>query len=133
MSARTLADALRALVPATVTRYDGEAPSGATLPWVVRNVSIPDVDSRSEASTPQGRVGRLRLTFAGATENAVLTIADLVMPSLEGARPVAAGWDVSPLRQVGEVRIYPDTDVTLPTGHPLVGSAMFEFTATRTD
>lgn len=130
---KALAVAIRALVPAGVTHHVGQAPTGAVPPWVVSNQSVPDIDSRSEAGTPHGQIGRVRLTIAGGNEDATLTIADKVLPPFEGARVTAAGWVTSPLRRVGEVRIYPDADVTLlGGGHPVVGSALFEYTVTAT-
>lgn len=131
MSAVELATALHGLVPAGVTHYEGQPPSGAAMPWVVSSVSFPGVDSRSDAATPHAFVGRLRLTIAGGTEAAVQKLVDRAVLPLEGIVPVAAGWDLGPLLQLGEIRIYPDVDVTLQTGHPMVGSATFEFTATR--
>ena len=132
MSAKALAVAIRALAPSGVTKYDGQAPSGAAMPYLVVNQSVPDIDSRSEASTPHGRVGQVLLTVAGATEDAVLGRLDVILPAFEGARPVVAGWNVSPLRQVGLVRVYPDSTVTLPGGFPMVGKATFEYAVTRT-
>lgn len=132
-AAKALAVAIRALVPGGVTPYVGQAPTGAVLPWLVSNQSVPDIDSRSEAGTPHGQVGRVRLTAAAGTENGTLDILDLVLPAFEGHRVAVAGWVTSPLRRVGEVRVYPDFDVTLTGGiHPVVGAALFEYTVTAT-
>lgn len=128
-----LAVAVRALVPAGVTHYIGQAPTGATLPRLISNQSVPDIDSRSEAGTPHGQVGRVRLTAAAGTEVGALVLLDTVLPAFEGHRVTASGWVTSPLRRVGEVHVYPDTDVTLTGGlHPMVGSALFEYTVTAT-
>lgn len=132
-AAKALAVAVRALIPVGVAHHVGQAPTGAVLPWLVSNQSVPDIDSRSEAGSPHGQVGRVRLTAAAGTENGTLDLLDLVLPVFEGARVSVAGWVTSPLRRVGEVRVYPDTDVTLTGGiHPVVGSATFEYTVTAT-
>lgn len=130
---KALAEAVRALVvtPAGVPRHNGQAPSSSTLPWVVVGQSLPGVVERTETGDPAARVGRVRVTIAGANEDAVLTIADVVVPSLEGARAQISGWATSPLRQVGELRVYPDDQPTLSSGvRPTVGAALFEYTVT---
>lgn len=132
-AAKALAVAVRALVPGGVTHHVGQAPTGAVLPWLVSNQSVPDIDSRSEAGTPHGQVGRVRLTAAAGTENGTLDLLDVVLPAFEGARVSVAGWVTSPLRRLGEVRVYPDIDVTPVSGlHPVVGAALFEYTVTAT-
>lgn len=134
MSIRTLADAIRALVPVGITHHKGQAPTGAIPPWLVSNQSVPEVVSRSDASTPHARVGRVLLTVTGVTEDQTIVILDQVMPAFEGARVTAAGWLTSPLRQLGDVKIFPDFDVTLTGGtHPMVAKATFEYTVTKTD
>lgn len=135
MSSRALAAAIRALVPTGVAnRYDGQAPGGAPLPRVVLNQSVPDIDSRSEAGTPQGQVGSVLVTMAASTEDAVLALADTVLAAFEGARVEVAGWLTSPLRRVGPVRTFPDLDVatSATNTYPMVGKATFEYTVTRT-
>lgn len=134
MSVRALADAIRALAPATPPRFDGYAPSSAPIPRQILNQSVPDIDSRSEAGTPHAQVGSVLVTLVAATETGVLMLVDMVLPGFEGARPVVAGWSVSPLRRVGPVRIFADTDVPVTaTGlFPFVGKATFEYTVTRT-
>jgi hypothetical protein len=132
-ASKALALAVRALVPVGVTHYSGAAPAGAAMPRVVSNQSVPDVDSRSEAGGPLGQIGRVRLTVAAGTESGVLDLLDTVLPAFEGVRVSVTGWVTSPLRRVGEVRVYPDTDVTLTGGlHPVVGAALFEYTVTAT-
>ena len=134
MSVKALAEAVRALAPASPPRFDGWAPTSAPLPRLVMNQSVPDIDSRSEASTPHAQVGSVLLTLVAGTESGVLILCDNVLPAFEGARPVVAGWNVSPLRRVGPVRIYADEDVTITASgaHPMVGKATFEYTVTRT-
>jgi hypothetical protein len=130
-AAKALAVAIRGLVPVGVTHYPGQATTGAVLPWLVSNQVVPDIDSRSEAGTPHGQIGRLTLTAAAGTESGVLDLLDVVLPAFEGHRVTATGWVTSPLRRVGEVRIYSDEDVTLTGGlHPQVGHATFEYTVT---
>jgi hypothetical protein len=132
VSVRALADAIRALAPASPQKFDGWAPTGAPLPRLVMNQEVPDVDSRSEASTPHGLVGRVLLTLVAGTETGVLILCDIVLPAFEGARPVVDGWNVSPLRQVGPVRIFADdVTVTATDARPMVGKATFEYTVTR--
>lgn len=133
-AAKALAVAIRALVPGSVTHYPGQPPTGATMPRLVTNQSVPGIVSRSEAGTPQARVGKVRLTAAAGTEDGTLALLDIVLPAFEGARVTAAGWITSPLQMVGdEARIYPDPDVTLTGGvHPVVGYAEFEYTVTAT-
>lgn len=133
MSVRTLVVALRALAPGDLTVHYGQAPSNAALPWVVLNNDVADVASRALASPPQAFVGRLLVTVAANTEDAVLILGDLILDAYEGARPVAEGWSVSPLRQVGALRVFADTSTTTTATNlrPMVGKVTFEYTATR--
>lgn len=131
MSTQALALAIRALSPEGITRYDGQPPTGATMPWLVMNQSVPEIVTRSEADTPQGHRGSVLLTIAGGNEDAVLGRLDLVLPAFEGARVSAEGWLTSPLRRIGDVKVFPDPSVTLTSGlHPIVGKATFEYTVT---
>lgn len=133
MSVRALADAVRALAPVSPPRFDGWAPDGAPIPRLVMNQTVPDIDSRSEAGTAHAQVGSVLLTLVAGTETGVLILCDNVLPAFEEARVFVDGWNVSPLRRVGPVRVFPDDDVTITATntHPFVGKATFEYTVTR--
>lgn len=133
MTYLALARAVRALAPTGVAVHVGEAPQSATLPWVVLNVRAPGVRERSLASSPLSGVVRVQATCAATSEDAVLVIAEKVAMAFEGARPVAAGWQCSPLRQLGDtVNPYQDTVVIAAVNKPVVVAAVtFEAAAVR--
>lgn len=133
MSAIALAQALRALAPAGVTRFDGAVTgTSPALPWIVLGGSVPDVYSRSLARTGQANVGHLLVTVAAGNEDAALVIADKVLDAYEGVRPVADGWLVSPLEQLGDVKVFADDVVIAGTNRRvMVAKVTFSYTATR--
>lgn len=132
-SARALTAAVDALVPSTPTKYRGEAPEGSAMPYTVANHHVPEVLERSEGGSVTGQVGRVLITAAGKTEESVLATLDTVIPALEGQVVTVTGWSTSPLRRVGQTRIYPDWTVTLTGGnHPIVGVAEFTYAVTET-
>lgn len=133
MTALALTQALRALAPAGVTRFDGAVlGTSPALPWIVLAGSAPDVSSRSLARTRQGLEGRLLVTVAAGNEDAALIIVDKVLDAYEGVRPVAAGWLVSPLEQLGDVKVFADDVVVAGTNkRVMVAKVTFAYTATR--
>lgn len=133
MTALTLAQALRALAPPGVQRFDGAVlGTSPALPWIVLTGSAPDVTSRSLARTQQGLEGRLLVTVAAGNEDAALIIVDKVLDAYEGVRPVADGWLVSPLEQLGDVKAFADDVVVAGTNRRvMVAKVTFAYTATR--
>lgn len=133
MSVRALATALRALAPSGVNLHIGTVTDAApALPWLVLNVSVPNVTSRSLARSRQALTGRLLGTVAATNEDAALSIIDKVIEAYEGARPVAAGWSLGPIEQLGDVHVYPD-DVVIANANRrvMVAKITFQYTATR--
>lgn len=127
MTARALADAVLALAPDGAVL--GEVVDDE-LPWTSVRVRAPGVVDRSDAATAQGRSVRVQITCAGATDESALVALDTALASLEGARPVAAGWVTGPLLLLGNPNLYSD-DLML-TGvnrRVAVAVASLEFTA----
>lgn len=133
MSVRLLAQALRALAPAGVSVHVGETSPSPTLPWIVLNFAAPGVSERSLATAPLAGPARLLVTIAGANEDAVLINLEKVLTAYAGARPVADGWQCSPLEQIGDVKIFPDDVVIASVNRRVtVGKVTFETTVART-
>lgn len=120
----TLTDAIEALFPSDqVTVYVDEArPSHRDgddlgyieddLPWVVVSIRFPRALGRSPAATAQGGRVVVTATFAGLSTESVRALYDIVRPHLEGARPVAEGWNVSPLTEFNARDVATDHDMT---------------------
>lgn len=137
MTASALASAIYALAPSGVNLHRGQAvgtvDAPLTLPWLVVNQGLPDVPERSLASTPQAYVGTVLLTVAATSEQSALWLLDRALAAYEGARPTVAGWLVSPLEQVGDVKLFTDDVVVANVNRRVVvGKATLRYTATRT-
>lgn len=95
-----LGDAILALVPDTRPTYEGRAPSDARPPWQIVSVRVPQVAERGMAR--RGQVNHATLLVkcvAGTAKGARMMLTD-AHATLEGARPVAAGWNTTPLEQI---------------------------------
>ena len=130
-SNEVLATAVLALFPADFDVHT-QVPSGAEVPWVFVSMTLPTVIERSLGRTPHLSRCVVRVRLVAANDTAVRQMADIVLPALEGHRPVATGWKTTGLAQLGEQRVDEDYDVTLtPTAaHPMVGYSDWDFTAT---
>lgn len=136
MTASAIAEAIYALAPAGVNKHRGQAVGTAeaplTLPWLVVNQGAPDAQGRSLASTPQAYVGTVLLTVAATSELSALYVLDRALAAYEGARPAVAGWLVSPLEQLGDVKLFTDDVVVASVNRRvMVAKATFRYTATR--
>ena len=134
MTASAIAEAIYALAPPGVNKHRGVVATSPTpaLPWLVVSQGVPDVSGRSLASTPQAHVGTVLLTVAGASEASALWVMDRAIPAFEGARPVVAGWSLSPLERLGDVKIFPDDVVIAGVNQRvMVAKATFRYAATR--
>jgi hypothetical protein len=103
--------AVLALMPSTVTWYEGEVPSGSKFPRVAVSVNVPSVSDRSVTRTPQARRVRVSFVVGGLSDEAVHGISERVLTAFEGVRPVAAGWSTGPFELLGEPSVYTDRDV----------------------
>lgn len=127
-----LADAVKSLFPANVRPFFGAVPDGTTLPWSFVLISIPNAAARrmDERVSTRRCVVRVRLTAANDT--AVRRVWDNLRPSLESVRPVAAGWQTTPLSQLNDdPQVFQDRDVKVNNQYPIVCAVDFEFMATE--
>ncbi len=134
MSIISLVKAVRAVAPTDTPAvvYEGEAPSDATLPWIVLNVTLPD-SQVSEAGVHTAGTGDLQVTVAALTEDQSIILTDKVLASYRGARVDASGWNVGSLRQVGGIAAFPDTVTVTGTNRRVaVTKTHFAFTCSET-
>lgn len=134
MTASAIAEAIYALAPAGVNKHRGIVAMSPTpaLPWLVVSQGVPDISGRSLASTPQAHVGTVLLTVAGTSEASALWVMDRAIAAYEGARPVVAGWALSPLERLGDVKVFPDDVVVAGVNQRMmVAKATFRYTAAR--
>lgn len=134
-STEALRDGVRALFPSSVRPFFGSVPPGTTVPWTFVLLSLPSPTERRMCGRISNRRCVLRLRITGGNDTAVLQLWDMMRPSLEGARPVAAGWKLTRLSQLNDdPSVYQDRDVTLSGGgHPIVAAVDFDFHATEID
>ena len=119
---------LRAFDGQTIGDADGVLPPA----FIVVNQSIPDVWSRSLGRSRQAHRCLIRVTVTAGTAEGVRTVAQDVVDGLEGARPVTAGWSVSPIELFNTRPPEPDRDVDPGHGgrYPMFSVLEFEYTAT---
>jgi hypothetical protein len=114
--------------------FDGQVPDVAPPAFVVVRQTIPDVWSRSLARSRQAHRCLVRVTVTAGTAEGVRSVAQTVVDGLEGRRPVAAGWSVSPIELLNTRA--PEEDRDADPGHggryPMFAVLEFEYTATLT-
>lgn len=138
----TLTDAIEALFPRDrVSVYTDQAePTDSAgeprdyrendLPWVVVGIRFPRTLSRSPAATAQGGRVVVTTTFAGLTAESVRAVYDIVRPHLEGVRPLADGWNVSPLVEFNARDIEVDQGMTFTGSNRKARFAVVEWEMT---
>lgn len=135
MSVRALGDAVMALFPDVpgVPTTEGRAETG-TGAWIVVDQRLPHVSGRSEAGTALPHRCTVRVRLVHQDPDGCRALADIIGAALEGERPVAAGWQTSPLRQFNEREPTPDDDGTDATTDQrfMIAFLEYAFTATRT-
>lgn len=143
-TARDLADAIKALVPTSVTIgsqtvapeiFDvstGSTKAPASIYYVL-HVTIPGIDDRSEGATPHGHLTRVRLTSVARTAAAARDLASASEAALDQTRPVAAGWVCGPLLLRNTRGPDEDPDVTFTDDtRAIYAVSEFELTTSRT-
>ena len=133
-----LSDAIEALFP-DGTLFEAVKPNEngqyveSAFPWTVARVQVPNTLSRSMAGTRHAQRVRITVTIAGITFTSVRVIVNKLDPILEGARPTALGWSLSPVRMVNARDIVEDETITLTTAnrHPVYTVLEYELTAAR--
>lgn len=131
MSILHLHAAVRALLPAGVTHYLGQAPDDAEAPWLVSGFERQETEI-SEASLPLSFTDALTVTVAALTEDQANFILDAVCEALIGARVTVEGWQVGAIQPPYVRGPYPaglkatDTDLRFQ-----VIRATFGFTVSR--
>lgn len=114
-------DAVKALLPGTVTVYMWSVPDTPTYPYVVLwgdlgNESSGGPDGDSLQDVPDVLSLNVRATYAGLTGDSVLIVCRNVRAALNRKTPVVAGWKPNPLRQSSLMDVQTDTSVTLTNG-----------------
>lgn len=134
-STEALRDGVKALFPSSVRPFFGSVPAGTTVPWTFVLLSLPSPTERRLDGRISNRRCVVRVRIAGANDTAVRQLWDMMRPSLEGARPVAAAWQNTRLSQLNDdPQVYQDRDITLASGgHPIVAAVDFDFHATEID
>lgn len=137
----TLMDAIEALLPEGLNVHRGTVtPRHRTgdklgyieddLPWIVLNIRFPLILDRSPAATAHGARVLITTTIAGLTDESVGAQYDRLRPHLEGARPQAAGWNVSPIVELNARPIETDRDVTFIDSNRMPRFAVIEWEMT---
>jgi hypothetical protein len=131
--AATLAEAILALVPDVpgVPIEEGRATTPAEA-WYIIDQQLPNPTSRSESGAVQSLRCAVAVRVVHQTAHGCRTLMDLLVAALEGARPVATGWQTTPLRQIDSREPLEDPETVVPptAATPLVAAVDFEFTAT---
>lgn len=134
-STEALRDGVKALFPSSVRPFFGSVPAGTTVPWTFVLLSLPSPTERRLDGRISNRRCVVRVRITGGNDTAVRQLWDMMRPDLEGARPVAAGWQNTRLSQLNDdPQVYQDRDITLASGgHPIVAAVDFDFHATEID
>lgn len=130
-------DAVRTLLPGTVTAYMWNVPSSPVYPYVVlwgdlgdESSGGPDGDSLQDV--PNILSLRIRATYAGLTGDSLLTVCKNVRSALNRKTPVVAGWAPSMLRQATLMDAQTDHSVTIPNiGSPIFAVDEFSLVSDR--
>lgn len=138
MSILALTDAIEEVFP-NGTLFEAVKPNEKgqyvedAFPWVVARIHIPNTLSRSMAGTRHAQRVRIAVTIAGLTFASVRVKADKLDPIVEGARPAAEGWSLSPIRRLNTRDIVEDDSITLTSAnrHPVFTVIEWELTAAR--
>lgn len=138
-SVRALATAIVGLIPASINNHteqvrpDEDGSITESLPWVVTNVHIPDMRMRSLSRRRHGGICRITTTIAGANADSVRIVYEHLAGALEGARPVAEGWNTSPIEEFNARPI--DTDdrftITDTNRHPVYTVVEWQLTVSE--
>lgn len=133
MTADLLARSVESLV-AGVTVYKGFVPKQPTFPYVLLSTNFPTVVERAQSRLVQARELRVRTTVVGESVQSVRIIGQKLSDSLEGARPVVAGWSLGRVEsRPNDQDIIADRDVTLANGlNPVYAVMDWVLTASRT-
>lgn len=97
MSILDLHGSIRALLPAGITTYAGQAPDDAVAPWIVSGFERQETEI-SEASLPHSFTDSITVTVAALTEDQANFILDQVCTALIGARVTVEGWSVGAIQ-----------------------------------
>lgn len=138
MSILALTDAIEEVFP-DETLFEAVKPNEKgqyvedAFPWVVARIHIPNTLSRSMAGTRHAQRVRITVTIAGLTFTSLRVIVNKLDLILEGARPIADGWSLSPIRFFNARDITEDESITLTTAnrHPVYTVLEYRLTAAR--
>lgn len=138
MSILNLTDGIEALFPEgtffeTVKPNEDGTYVESAFPWTIARVNIPNTLTTSMTGTRHAQRVRVAVTIAGLSFTSVRVIMDQLDPTLEGARPIAPGWSVSPLRRLNVRDITEDESITLTSSNrsPVYTIVEWELTATK--
>lgn len=129
-----LRDAIIALLPARSKAQETNVDERVALPWTRVSVSLPAPVTRSMARQPRTHRVLVRLLCVGANERAAWRLAEAAIDGLEGARPLAPGWQTGPLQQLNDDPVpYQDRDLKVidTNAFPVCIALDFDLYATR--
>ena len=111
----------------------GNVPDSQVLPWTFVLISIPSPRERRLPGGPATYRVVVKVRCATSSDDDTGKYARNVQNALEGKRVTAAGWECSPIRQLGdEPQVYQDTDTKTAQGlRPIIAALDFEFLATQ--
>lgn len=92
-----LHNAVRALLPAGVTHYLGQAPASPEAPWIVSSFERQESEL-SEVSTLSAFTDAITVTVAGLTEDQTNFWTAAVCDALTGAPVSVAGWSIGAIQ-----------------------------------
>lgn len=100
-SSVSLGNAILDLVPTGLApSFEVRVPPTQRPPWFVSSVKVPHVAERALARRPQVNHATLLVKCVAGTGQGARAMLAAVQDAVEGVRPVADGWLVSPLEQI---------------------------------
>lgn len=128
-----LESVLRAELPATYTVYAFDVPASPKFPYVLLWGNLGRETGEALCGTPDLLNLRPRITYAGTTGLAVVSVADKVRAVLFDRALIVAGWSTTRMQQGDLDAVQPDFKVTIPntTQHPSYCVDEFPFTSQR--
>ena len=128
-------DAIEALLPPDLPVYRGTAPvlpAAEEYPYVVLGGTPGRGFTEGMGAKPDALALRIKITMAGLTFDAVLSVVTDVRAALSGTKLIVAGWETEPFEQETLIDITTDRKLTVPVIglHPTF--AVDEYTALST-
>lgn len=119
--------AVRALIPPTLTVYEGVVPDSPTYPYAVVWGTAGTLDSESLSDVASTLTLHPYVTVAGLSFDSVCAALDITRAALNRVRPPIAGRVSSRMVQSPQLPIQPDLSVSVTgVGHPFYAVDAYE-------